>query len=1155
MDGGEGEKAVPPPDLQMPTPPPSSGAPPVGHAMAEDTLGMRSHLLVDVIRNAIDEATAAGLAPLRSEQAALLGDMHKEQSLLLARVDAMWQLLCRVDSKISSAECQHASANPTESKNIDGEERTHLELDQELHIKLAPHGAESAAALNAQSQLPPCAFSAPVEAAPALRKKTRAKTLNAPRRDMTFSELEAESVAFPAHLQMPSRKPDRLGSKDPAYFLNDRFSGLLSSLRNNTASQSTLVEASEQKSSGNPIYKSSASSEESAKGDLERDKRPPMPGTVTSAAEVGAQPCGLRVGDALQVLPDICFSHDGEEYYSEGDVGYVKCFVQNDEGSQVMEIKWERTGKVNRTGVDTWFQRFALFSESEASEDHAKSEDESQDEISQKWQSQREDLAQSLRLSLTAHKNPDDSSSSIESPISEASRKSGGSENVQEERVATVASLETGACKRYSQTLQGLDAMHTDQLLASCGINKATAKTGRNSSNSGGDSAKDGDKPAVRERRGSNASIISGFMNSVMSSSPENGRPLTKKQPSIDKKVQPRIDGSTDPRRRPSNFSESSGRLSGHSGSSGQRSPVKVPSIPSLPDFSKKSHEWKKFEQQSSGGGTNSARASSAFGEAGSAKSLGYGAIESASSQRYASMASDFSNQIAKDDQLKNSAGTEKTLSSSSFGSNRRWSSDMGGPSGRRSSLSKLVRGSAKEASPRPTTSLSARYSGASPCRTSILSHASRDVARQNSFTHGSVTGMDALRIQHELMLVSNVHSMKAQSFTPLQSCKDVGTAEELEDWSSSDADMSAHNLVPTLYRMPQAVLNIYGIVQLDGGFWSLCFANCVFVVLLGLFAHSICLAFLELQALYVHLSTAFYTFGGLCGVLSLRLKEIDTVLGPTNRPLDSYARNYGFVREWHAVSMWRFFACGALFMTMVLSRIAAFSSGGCPGALGGMSNPDGEPTSTDVQSLVAFILISGLIAAITYCHLHVCCWMELSVDKFCFRFFQDKDITSGIGEWNILQAILRRAADKLDSCFLAAGTSVLLQVLLTGMELMQGDTGALNQADVPAHCQLLWCGWIMPPVLMLLMVFFRAAAVTEKCSRVPALVNSWTFAEDDGNQIDHGRQYVVQYIMHSGAGFYVKGVRLSAFMAIKMSYLIGVVTFTIVTQSVLRSS
>merc|ERR1719361_3161977 len=109
---------------------------------------------------------------------------------------------------------------------------------------------------------------------------------------------------------------------------------------------------------------------------------------------------------------------------------------------------------------------------------------------------------------------------------------------------------------------------------------------------------------------------------------------------------------------------------------------------------------------------------------------------------------------------------------------------------------------------------------------------------------------------------------------------------------------------------------------------------------------------------------------------------------------------------------------------------------------------------------------------------------------------------------------------------------------------MLQSSNDSLRPAETGLICTALWC------ILVLYMVF-RAAAVTEKCSRVPALVNSWMMEE---RPFDEGRQYVVQYITNGAAGFYVKGVRLTAFMATKLAYFFGIIMFTVVSQSILAT-
>jgi hypothetical protein len=310
---------------------------------------------------------------------------------------------------------------------------------------------------------------------------------------------------------------------------------------------------------------------------------------------------------------------------------------------------------------------------------------------------------------------------------------------------------------------------------------------------------------------------------------------------------------------------------------------------------------------------------------------------------------------------------------------------------------------------------------------------------------------------------------------------------------------------------------------------------------LVAVLGHALAVAVQEADGVYAHLSCIFYAIGSISALSFLRMQHIENILGPHNRLLDNYASNFDFLDEWHTASTWRFFAVAVLWLSMVTSRIAILSGAGCPAAVGG--------SNTDVLREIGFIFVSTQMAALTFCILHVCCGLGMSVDKFCYRFFEEMDIGKAIDEWNILQAILRRAAATLDDCFLALSTSVMATLLLTGMGLFQG-AGSLHDAEMNVQCAVIWCGWLWPPVIMVLFVMFRLASVTEKCCRVPALVNSWSFEE---SQIDHGRQYVVEYIEHSAAGFYVKGVRLSGFMAFKLGYVMGVVVFSFLIQSMIR--
>mmetsp|Transcript_85135 Transcript_85135/g.156000 ORF Transcript_85135/g.156000 Transcript_85135/m.156000 type:complete len:100 (+) Transcript_85135:2-301(+) len=77
--------------------------------------------------------------------------------------------------------------------------------------------------------------------------------------------------------------------------------------------------------------------------------------------------------------------------------------------------------------------------------------------------------------------------------------------------------------------------------------------------------------------------------------------------------------------------------------------------------------------------------------------------------------------------------------------------------------------------------------------------------------------------------------------------------------------------------------------------------------------------------------------------------------------------------------------------------------------------------------------------------------------------------------------------------------------------------------------------------------VSFRAGAISYKCDRVPSLINSLSF----GHDIDYERQYVVQYIINSMAGFYVLDVRITVEMVVKAAYISCALTLASVTRMI----
>merc|ERR1712032_15302 len=199
----------------------------------------------------------------------------------------------------------------------------------------------------------------------------------------------------------------------------------------------------------------------------------------------------------------------------------------------------------------------------------------------------------------------------------------------------------------------------------------------------------------------------------------------------------------------------------------------------------------------------------------------------------------------------------------------------------------------------------------------------------------------------------------------------------------------------------------------------------------------------------------------------------------------------------------------------------------------------------TSVFQLLSFAHVSLTFVALLFCQLHILRGLELMVDSFCFRVFTNSTLPQCVADWNILQAILRHSAHVLETSFLCLQTSALTSLIFAAVEVwVDSEVPAKNVAGSDM-CRAPWAAWLaghLPYMLLAvvsLVLFFKAAAVTEKCMRVPSLMNSVPSCTSD--PIDHQRQYVVHYILNSEAGFYIKGMRLTTFMALKLSYLIGV--------------
>eukprot|EP00428_Durinskia_dybowskii_P056982 CAMPEP_0170311342 /NCGR_PEP_ID=MMETSP0116_2-20130129/56177_1 /TAXON_ID=400756 /ORGANISM="Durinskia baltica, Strain CSIRO CS-38" /LENGTH=203 /DNA_ID=CAMNT_0010563657 /DNA_START=134 /DNA_END=742 /DNA_ORIENTATION=- len=150
--------------------------------------------------------------------------------------------------------------------------------------------------------------------------------------------------------------------------------------------------------------------------------------------------------------------------------------------------------------------------------------------------------------------------------------------------------------------------------------------------------------------------------------------------------------------------------------------------------------------------------------------------------------------------------------------------------------------------------------------------------------------------------------------------------------------------------------------------------------------------------------------------------------------------------------------------------------------------------------------------------------------------------ITDVADHWNVTQAIVRKSSGSIEECLLlqCAMLAVVLPLML--MDVMAvGSLPGFALGVVPAAV-------VAGGVLCVLLL---AAAVSDKCARVPSLINAMDFGEGTSS----ARQEIVAYIASSAAGFYVFGVRIHTGMVLKFMYTWCVITVAVASRILVDDS
>jgi len=179
-----------------------------------------------------------------------------------------------------------------------------------------------------------------------------------------------------------------------------------------------------------------------------------------------------------------------------------------------------------------------------------------------------------------------------------------------------------------------------------------------------------------------------------------------------------------------------------------------------------------------------------------------------------------------------------------------------------------------------------------------------------------------------------------------------------------------------------------------------------------------------------------------------------------------------------------------------------------------------------------AEVLIGIIHAAMQHSMSNTCRAVSVLIDNFGNGVVNEPDLSKAIYDWKWLQAVLRRCMAKIEWMLMVeiSGALALLPAMTLDLLFSDDDPAFRILRALPAL-------FIVAGVLRLCLV---AASITEKCNRVPSLVNALSF----GAGTERMQQHIVEYIVRSNAGFYVADVKLSAELILRFSYTFSMFAF-----------
>jgi len=257
-------------------------------------------------------------------------------------------------------------------------------------------------------------------------------------------------------------------------------------------------------------------------------------------------------------------------------------------------------------------------------------------------------------------------------------------------------------------------------------------------------------------------------------------------------------------------------------------------------------------------------------------------------------------------------------------------------------------------------------------------------------------------------------------------------------------------------------------------------------------------------------------------------LGNLNCIVGGSTSFLGQHATEHRFLIGWSKRGMWKM----VLLMLVWTCKVGT--------TMLKLYFSEDMSSICDLCRCFVQILEAGLHLVIIHSIGHALTFLELMLDAYSDEFHDSDRWARAVTKWKVVQAILHNLSSRVDTCFLAVQTSAALVFLSYAARV-------LDSIIAKSGGQLLHQWAVMAldfPNLMIalsaLQVFIKAACVTETCIRVPPMMNSVKVEEEEKTAINYERQYLVTYIIHSQAGFRVKGSRIDATMLMNYCYICG---------------